>query len=204
MKDAKHTNLHAPPVPIFYSPIFQEADPGSVGVYVRTRQAPEDAASTVRAAVAGIDSKLVIDSLQSMNSEIDATLTSERTLSFLASSFGAIAASHCDRIVWRAGVLHCAAHTRDWRSHGLGGDPWKSHEDGSRRGPLDDRLQRAIAIPLSIALSSLVYQLYGVSYRDPVTLVFVVIAIGVVALLAASLPARRAVRVQPITALRYE
>lgn len=63
----------------------------------------------------------------------------------------------------------------------------------------------AIAVPLSIGLSSLVRnQLYGVSYRDPVTLLMVVIAIGVVALIAASLPARHAVKVQPITALRYE
>jgi ABC-type lipoprotein release transport system permease subunit len=63
----------------------------------------------------------------------------------------------------------------------------------------------ALAVPLSIALSSLVKsQLYGISYRDPKTLVFVVVEIGLVALLAASLPARRAVQVQPIKALRYE
>jgi ABC-type antimicrobial peptide transport system permease subunit len=63
----------------------------------------------------------------------------------------------------------------------------------------------ALAVPLSIALGSFVKsQLYGISYRDPRTLVFVVVAIGLVALVAASLPARRAVQVQPITALRYE
>ena len=62
-----------------------------------------------------------------------------------------------------------------------------------------------VAVPLSIALSSFVKnQLYGISYSDPRTLIFVVLAIGVVAVLAASLPARRAVQVQPITALRYE
>ena len=62
-----------------------------------------------------------------------------------------------------------------------------------------------VAVPLSIALSSLVKsQLYGISYSDPKTLLFVVLTIGLVALAAAALPARRAVRVQPITALRYE
>jgi len=63
----------------------------------------------------------------------------------------------------------------------------------------------ALAIPLSLALGRFVRtQLYGVSYRDPATLVLVVISIAILAIVAASVPARRAVQVQPITALRYE
>ena len=92
VRDAKHTNLHSLPAPIFYSPIFQDAEPNAVAVYIRTTQAPENAGSSVRSAVAQIDSKLVVDSLQSLNAEIDTTLTSERMLSFLAASFGVVAA----------------------------------------------------------------------------------------------------------------
>jgi predicted permease len=63
----------------------------------------------------------------------------------------------------------------------------------------------AVAIPLSIALSSFVKsQLFGISNHDPATLFFVTLAIGAIALLAACIPARRAIRVQPVTALRYE
>jgi ABC-type antimicrobial peptide transport system permease subunit len=63
----------------------------------------------------------------------------------------------------------------------------------------------AVALPLSIALSALVRsQLFGISDRDPATLLLVTFAIGIVALLAAWAPARRATRVEPITALRYE
>lgn len=63
----------------------------------------------------------------------------------------------------------------------------------------------AFGLPLAIALAHFVQgQLFGISYRDPVTLVSVTVTIGVVALLAASVPARRAVQVQPIKALRYE
>jgi ABC-type antimicrobial peptide transport system permease subunit len=66
-------------------------------------------------------------------------------------------------------------------------------------------LSVGIALPLAIALSKLVKgELFGVSDRDPVTLLIVTVAIGVVALLAAWVPARRATRVQPTTALRYE
>ena len=63
----------------------------------------------------------------------------------------------------------------------------------------------ALAVPVSILLGSFAKsQLYGVTYRDPAILAFVTLAIGFVALLAATVPARRAVQVQPITALRYE
>ena len=206
VKTAKHYNLHDAPAPIFYTPTFQDKEPDAVAVYIRTRQTPEDAASSVRAAVAGIDSKLVVDSLQSMHSEIDSTLTSERMLSFLASSFGAVAA-----FLTAIGLYGVLAYSIAQRTREIG----VRMALGATRGAVVKMVLSevlimtgcsvAIAIPLSIALSSVVKnQLYGVSYRDPATLVFVVIAIGVVALIAASVPARRAVQVQPITALRYE
>ncbi len=206
VKTAKHYSMHDTPAPIFYTPTFQDKEPDAVTVYIRTRQTPEDAASSVRAAVAGIDSKLVVDSLQSMNAEIDTTLSSERMLSFLASSFGVVAA-----FITAIGLYGVLAYSIAQRTREIG----VRMALGATRGTVMKMVLTevmvmtgcsvAIAIPLSVALGSVVKnQLYGVSYRDPATLLFVVIAIGVVALLAASVPARRAVQVQPITALRYE
>jgi putative ABC transport system permease protein len=206
VKDAKHFSVHDLPVPIFYSPLFQDAEPAAVGVYIRTRQAPQDAASMVRIAVAGIDSKLVVDSLQSMHAEIDTTLTSERMLSVLASSFGIVAV-----FITAIGLYGVLAYSIAQRTREIG----IRMALGATRGAVVNMVLRevmvmtgcsvAIAIPLSIALSNFVKsQLFGISYRDPATLVFVTLAIGVVALLAACVPARRAIRVQPITALRYE
>ncbi len=206
VKDAKHTNLHSPPSPIFYSPIFQDAEPNAVAVYVRTTQVPENAGTSVRKAVAQIDSKLVIDSMQSMNSEIDSTLTSERMLSFLAAGFGLVAA-----FIAAIGLYGVLAYSIAQRTREIG----VRMALGATRGSvlkmvLSEVLSMtassvAVAIPVSIALSSFVRnQLYGVSYRDPATLLLVVISIAGIALLAAGVPARRAIRVQPITALRYE
>jgi len=206
VKDAKHSSVHDQFLPAFYTPIFQEAEPRSVGVYIRTQQAPEDAASAVRAAVAQIDSKLVVDSLQSLNSGIDQTLTSERMLSFLAGSFGVVAV-----FVTAIGLYGVLAFSIAQRTREIG----LRMALGATRVTVVNMVLRevllitgcsvALAIPLAIGLGSFVKnQLYGISYSDPKTLIFVVLAMALVALLAATVPARRAVGVQPITALRYE
>ena len=206
VKDAKHSSVHDVFAPIFYTPIFQDAEPASVAVYLRTKQAPEDAGRAVRSAVSQIDSRLVIDTLQTMNSGIDTTLTSERMLSFLAAAFGLVAV-----FVTAIGLYGVLAYSIAQRTREIGVRMALGATQGSvLRLVLQEVLimtgtSVVLAIPLSIGLSSVVKnQLYGISYSDPTTLIFVVLVIGLVALLAASLPARRAVRVQPITALRYE
>jgi predicted permease len=206
VKDAKHFDLHDQPKPIFYTPIFQEKEPHAVAVYVRTGQAPEDAVGTIRSAVSGVDAKLVVDSLQSMNAQIDGTLTSERMLSLLATAFGIVAI-----FVTAVGLYGVLAYSIAQRTREIG---IRMALGASRASVLKMVLREvlvltgfsvALALPLSLALSTLVKsQLFGVSDRDPATLGVVTLAIGSVALLAAWAPARRATQVQPMTALRYE
>lgn len=204
--NVKHRSPHENNAPIFYTPIFQDEEPGSVAVYVRSRAADESSSRAIRSAVSGIDSKLVIDSLQSMNAEINTTLSSERILAFLATSFGVIAV-----FISGIGIYGVLAYTIAQRTREIG---VRMALGASRRAVVGMVLREvmtmtgwsiAVAVPLSLALGSFVKsQLFGVSYRDPVTLTLVVLAIAFVALLAACIPAGRAVRVQPVTALRYE
>jgi putative ABC transport system permease protein len=206
VKDAKHYSVQDLPTPIFYSPLFQEKEPAAVAVYLRTTEAPEDVASTVRAAVAGIDSKLVVDSLETMNTEIDSTLTSERMLSFLAASFGIFAVFITAVGLYGVLAFSIAQRTREIGIRmALGATRAKVVSMVLREVLILTGSSLALAIPVSVALGLLARnQLYGISYRDPATLCAVTVLIAAVAVLAASVPARRAVRVEPIAALRYE
>ena len=206
VKDAKHFSLYDHPTPGFYSPIFQDAAPDSVAVYVRTRQEPNDAAGMVRAIVNNIDSKLVVDSLQSMESQIDGTLTNERMLSFLASGFGIVAA-----FLTAIGLYGVLAYSIAQRTREIGIRMALGASQGSvvkmvlHEVAILTGVSVAVALPLSLSLTTLVRnQLFGISDRDPATLLLVTLLIAAVALLAAWAPARRATQVQPSTALRYE
>jgi len=92
VKDVKHTSLRDPVVAMEYTLFSQAERSGGLAYYVRTWQPPQTAANTVRAAVAQIDSKLIVSHLTTMNAEIDENLLSERTIALLAGTFGGLAA----------------------------------------------------------------------------------------------------------------
>jgi ABC-type antimicrobial peptide transport system permease subunit len=63
----------------------------------------------------------------------------------------------------------------------------------------------AIGIPCALAASHLLgHMLFGISAEDPATLVFTALALALVAAIAGYVPARRATRVDPAVALRYQ
>jgi putative ABC transport system permease protein len=73
--------------------------------------------------------------------------------------------------------------------------------EGARLAVLGVILGVAASLAISRLLSSL---LFGISPTDPMTFVGVVVLLGIVSLVASYIPARRALRVDPVTALRYE
>lgn len=209
VKSAKHGNLRSEIQPSVYVP-YTQADPkrGVIGMqfYVRTWQPPDQAMNNIRSAMQNLDSKLVVESLQTMDTQIDADLTNESIIAFLAVSFG-ILASFLSAI----GLYGVLAFSITQRTREIG----IRMALGASRSSVVSMIMRevlwlvgvgiAVAVPTAILLGRyLGSQLYGVSHTDPVTMVLVVVLVSLVALIAAAIPARRAAGVNPTKALRYE
>ena len=206
VRDVKHTSLRSPVKPTCYT-LFQQAErPGGLTFYVRTWQAPDVAATSIRSTVANIDSRLIVSDLVTMRDEIDQEILPERTIALLASIFGGVAA-----LLAGIGLYGILAYSTAQRTREIG----IRMALGARRGSVVGLILRetlvlagaAVGATIPIALLAtwaVRSQLYGVSVADPMVYVAGVFSIALVAALAGFIPARRAAGVDPSRALRTE
>ena len=205
-KDTKHENLRDPALPTLYTPLRQEKAVNQLTLYLRTGTPPEQTFAMIRQAMHEIDAGLAVDSMRTMDEQIDTTLSNERMIEVLAISFGLLAT-----ILAGIGLYGVLAYSTAQRTREIGiRIALGSTRLGVSRLVLTDVLRLAgigiaVAIPCSMLLSRLLRsQLFGISTADPVTLGAVVLLIALVALVAALVPAQRASSVDPTTALRAE
>ena len=209
-KDAKHMSLRDTPHSTVFTPLRQEQDlhPLSIGMtfYVRTWQDPKSAEATIRQGMHTLDPNLVLDDLRTMQEQVDQNLMNERVIALLALSFGVLAA-----LMAAIGVYGVVAYSTAQRTREIG----VRIAMGATRAAVVRMILRevlwlagigvATGLPLSILLARAARsQLYGISSQDPLTLSFVCLAIAAVAFASAAIPARRAAKVDPMVALRYE
>ncbi|HWY70819.1 MAG TPA: ABC transporter permease [Terriglobales bacterium] len=209
VRDAKHRNLRDEIGPTVYIP-YTQVDPKRgltfMQFYVRTWQAPEEATNTIRTAMQSLDSKLVVDSLLTVDRQINNNVTNESIVAFLAVSFGVLATFLAAIGLYGVLAFSTAQRTREIGIRmALGASRSSVVQMVLREVLWLAGISVAIAVPSAVLLARyLRSQLYGVSNTDPLTLVAVVVVIAAVAMLAAMLPARRAAGVNPTKALRYE
>jgi ABC-type antimicrobial peptide transport system permease subunit len=144
--------------------------------------------------------------MQAVDTTVEQSLFSERMLAMLSAAFGLVAT-----LLAAIGLYGVMAYTVSRRTREIG---IRIALGAERRTVLWLVLREvafitvagiALAIPAAIALGGVVRsQLFGVSAADPWTMALASLVLGVVALVAGWLPARRAARVQPLLALRAE
>jgi predicted permease len=206
VKDAKINSLREPPRPTVYQPRTQSPDTPLNGVQVRAAGDPAGLAEQVRRTLASIHPGLRITGVRTMTEQVESSLRSERLMATLATAFGLVALFLV--CVGLYGVISQWA-TQRTREIGVrmalgattGGVRWLV----LRKAFVLVLIGVAAGVPAAMAgAHSLKSLLYGMSPMDPSTLVLAAVVMFVVATLAAYLPARRASRVDPMMALRWE
>ena len=200
--DAKYRSLREPMTPTFYD----AADSDFSVLCVRTRSAPEGVIGPVRKALAALDPALPITEIHTLAEEVEASAEPERLTAVLAGLFSGFAT-----LLAAAGIYGLLAFAVEQRRREIGIRMALGAQPGQIGSMLGRQaaslLAQGIAVGLAAALvltGSLRTILYGVKPVDPVSLVLAVLVLCVVAAAATLIPARRAARVEPATALRQD
>ncbi len=177
-----------------------------VAVVLRTVGDPAAVMSGVRRAVEQNDSREIIYNVQTLDSVMAGSLAARRITMLLLAAFAALAL-----VLASVGIYGVISFVVGQRTHEIGvrmalGAQYRD----VMRLVLGEGVRMALAgvivgVAAAAGLTRLIAnQLFGVAPQDPLTFGAVALVLMGVALLACFLPARRAVRVDPVEALRYE
>ena len=206
VKDAKYTGVRDEiPRTVYFA--FMESDfAGSSVMYVRTSNRPDAAFGAVRQAARDLDANIPIFNLRTLERQIDQSLLNDRLIATLSAAFGVLATMLA--VIGLYGVM---AYTVARRTREIG----VRMALGAVQGDVIRLVMRevlllvgsglAIGLVASFALGKYVSsQLYGVTANDPASMAGAALLLATVAMLAGYIPARRAARINPTLALRYE
>jgi putative ABC transport system permease protein len=203
--DVRDEALSRKPGPMMYVP-FAQAPLYGGEVIVRSSLSASSVAAGIRQAVHSIDKDLPVTDVESLPDALGASVTQERFRTLLLSSFSGIAL-----ILAAVGIFGVISYSASQRTHEIGIRMALGAQQrdvlrlilgqGAKLALLGLGAGAVAALLLTRLMASL---LYGVSPSDPLTFGAVAIVLLGVAVTASYIPGRRAMRVDPMVALRHE
>jgi len=206
VKDSKYRRVSEATLPTAFEPIEQIPEHGSTQSFeLRTSGRPSALAAAVQNVVAGVNKEIPLDFL-TLSDQVNDSLVQQRTLATLSGFFGGLAL-----LLAMLGLYGALSYVVTQRKTEFG----VRMALGATPGSILRLVMRQVAAILVIGVvvgtgislaAARVLQslLFGLESRDTVTLLSAVGVLAVVALIAGFLPARRATKVDPMVALRYE
>src|SRR5450755_4151408 len=205
-RDTKYESMRDE-VPLeVYRPYHQMEFVLGIYAYVRTARQPEQAFWSIRQVVNNLDPNLPVFQMKTIESQMEESLITERLVATLSTGFGILAT-----LLAAIGLYGVMAYMVAQRTREIGvrmalgaasGDVlWLVMKDVVVLAGIGI----AVDLPAAWALTRMVKsQLYGIQPNDMLTIVAATLGIACVALLPGYVPARKAVRVEPMIALRWE
>jgi predicted permease len=208
LSDAQFHGVRDEIKPIVFLPMLQEASQFALDCELEIRASGDAGAvsNEVRQAIADIDRNLPISDTRTLRSQVTATFDSQRLAAQLVGFFGALAL-----LLASIGLYGVLAHAVHRRTREIGVRMALGAQSGDVIWMIlrDTLLMLGVGLALGVALSLggarfVESQLFGLGAADPVSFVLAVITLTAVAVITGLLPARRATRVDPLTAVRAE
>ena len=206
VRDSKYESLRETDLPLAYVPLTQIRHiPEESSFEIRSAVSPNSLIPEVRDAIGGINKSASLD-FSTLAEQVDDSLVQERLLALLSGFFGGLAL-----LLTAIGLYGVMAYIVTQRTHEIG----IRVALGARQSSILRLVMRDVAILLvsGIAAGTLgavwvtrfvQHLLYGLTADDAGTLILAAGVLSGVAFLASYIPARRAMRVDPMIALRYE
>jgi predicted permease len=208
----KQTNLETPPRGDIYLPLRQVPPEGvpwlrsSMYSVVKMSGGASEIEPTLRGAIRSVDQNVAVGAVRPMSNIVAAALAARRFSLLLIGSFAGAAI-----FLAVAGLYAVIAYGIQQRMHEIG----VRLALGATRGRIVGMVLReagivliagiTIGLTMALAMAKLIAgQMYGVSERDPFSFALVSVILAIVSLLGCGIAARRATKVDPIIALRYD
>ncbi|MDP2320156.1 MAG: ABC transporter permease [Acidobacteriota bacterium] len=205
--DIRHGGLEEEPQPELYISYLQGGGPPVAPfIVLRTAGDPATLAETVRAEVRQIDKNLPLYDMRTMSALRSEAVSTRRFILLIVGAFGALALGLAAIGVYGVMSLIVSERTREVGVRlALGAQPSELLGmivgQAAKLAGIGVALGLAVSLPLAPLLDS---QLYGIESFDPLTFVVVPATLLLIATLAAVVPARRAMRIDPLAALRID
>lgn len=206
VKDVKYSTIKDPVGPVFFLPCRQDLQPGDMSFYIATAVPCSQLAAAVRRVVADIDPNLPLEDMASFAAQVKDKIFLDRMISTLASAFALLATLLA--VVGLYGVLaySVARRTREFGIRmAFGADATRIRDLVLREVIAMLLLGAVLGITLGWALMQFAQDLlYEVNGAGTAVVFFALALLTIVSLLAGWLPARSAMHMAPLEALRYE
>ncbi len=209
VRDVKHSALDAEPRPEIFRPFFQSPGTsfsGDLALVARTVSDPLSLAAAIRNEVWAVDKEMPVYDIETMDQIIAESVSRRRFNMLLLGVFAAVA-----MILATVGIYGVMSYTVSQRTHEIGIRMALGAERGDvlrlvvGQGMMQALAGVAIGLAGAFAVTRVMASLlYGVSATDPVTFIGISLLLAMIALIACYIPARRAMKVDPMVALRYE